>query len=128
MGLGSALSSDVENFVGNIVFYPYLTETPSAYRLSRDGTGYSLMLGGSANVYINEFGGVDNVVAYWVSENAAKDNGSRLEFEEVGIVPEGIDNVTLTPADNAVYDLSGRRVSNPSKGIYIINGKKVYLK
>lgn len=128
MGLGSALSSDVENSVGNIVFYPYLTETPSAYRLSRNGTGYSLMLEGSENVYINEFGGVDNVVAYWVSENAAKDNGSRLEFEEVGIVPEGIDNVTLTPADNAVYDLSGRRVSNPSKGIYIINGKKVYLK
>lgn len=29
---------------------------------------------------------------------------------------------------NAVYDLSGRRVLNPAKGIYIVNGKKVYVK
>lgn len=30
-------------------------------------------------------------------------------------------------ANNSIYDLSGRRVSNPAKGIYIINGKKVVL-
>ena len=29
---------------------------------------------------------------------------------------------------NVVYDLSGRRVNNPSKGLYIVNGKKVYIK
>ena len=27
-----------------------------------------------------------------------------------------------------MYDLQGRKVENPSKGIYIINGKKVYIK
>jgi hypothetical protein len=27
--------------------------------------------------------------------------------------------------DNAVYDLQGRRVVNPTKGLYIVNGKKV---
>ena len=27
-----------------------------------------------------------------------------------------------------IYDLQGRRVDNPSKGIYIVNGKKVYIK
>lgn len=27
-----------------------------------------------------------------------------------------------------VYDLSGRKVTNPTKGIYIVNGKKVLLK
>ena len=27
--------------------------------------------------------------------------------------------------DNAVYDLQGRRVVNPTHGIYIINGKKI---
>jgi len=26
------------------------------------------------------------------------------------------------------YDLSGRRVSNPTRGLYIVNGKKVYVK
>ena len=28
----------------------------------------------------------------------------------------------------AVYDLQGRKVENPAKGIYIIDGKKVLLK
>ena len=37
-----------------------------------------------------------------------------------------IDNGQLT-IDNA-YDLSGRRVAQPSKGLYIINGKKVVIK
>jgi len=29
---------------------------------------------------------------------------------------------------NAIYDLSGRRVQNPSKGIYIVNGKKMLIR
>ena len=31
-------------------------------------------------------------------------------------------------ASNDIFDLSGRRVSNPTKGIYIIDGKKVLIK
>jgi hypothetical protein len=27
-----------------------------------------------------------------------------------------------------IYDLQGRKVENPSKGIYIIDGKKVFIK
>lgn len=30
--------------------------------------------------------------------------------------------------NQAVYDLQGRRVTNPTRGIYIINGKKVFMK
>ena len=30
--------------------------------------------------------------------------------------------------DNVYYDLSGRRVANPTKGLYIVNGKKVIVK
>ena len=33
-----------------------------------------------------------------------------------------------TIASNNVYSLDGRRVSNPTKGLYIINGKKVVVK
>lgn len=37
-----------------------------------------------------------------------------------------IDNITApSSAPNAIYDLSGRRITNPTKGIYIVNGKKV---
>ena len=38
-----------------------------------------------------------------------------------------IDNGQLT-IDNSVYDLQGRRVAQPQKGLYIVNGKKVVLK
>jgi hypothetical protein len=30
-------------------------------------------------------------------------------------------------ADAVVYDLQGRRVQNPTKGLYIVNGKKVFI-
>jgi hypothetical protein len=30
--------------------------------------------------------------------------------------------------DNSIYDLQGRRVSQPTKGLYIVNGKKVVIK
>lgn len=36
--------------------------------------------------------------------------------------------IGLTNTNKEVYDLSGRRVSNPQKGLYIINGKKVMVK
>ena len=53
--------------------------------------------------------------------------GARLSFfddETTGI--EAIDNSQLT-IDN-YYDLQGRRVAQPSKGMYIVNGKKVVIK
>ena len=31
-------------------------------------------------------------------------------------------------AETVIYDLSGRRVMNPVRGLYIINGKKVLVK
>jgi len=31
---------------------------------------------------------------------------------------------TLSPKSNIIYDMTGRRVTNPTKGIYIVNGKK----
>ncbi|MBR3093527.1 MAG: leucine-rich repeat domain-containing protein [Bacteroidaceae bacterium] len=39
-----------------------------------------------------------------------------------------IENGEFVPESNVVYDLQGRRVENPSKGIYIVNGKKQYIK
>ena len=43
----------------------------------------------------------------------------------------GIDSVVkqdTKTADNVYYNLSGQRVANPSKGLYIVNGKKVIIK
>ena len=42
---------------------------------------------------------------------------------------EGIDEVNAnTNVSNKVYDLTGREVKNPTKGIYIVNGKKYIQK
>ena len=46
-------------------------------------------------------------------------------------IPSGIESVstsTPSPANGLWYDLTGRRVSKPTTGLYIRNGKKVYIK
>ena len=40
----------------------------------------------------------------------------------------GVDAVEAADSDAIYYDLTGRRVSSPAKGIYIRNGKKVVVK
>ena len=35
---------------------------------------------------------------------------------------------TIDNLADAIYDLQGRRVENPKKGLYIVNGKKVVVK
>lgn len=40
----------------------------------------------------------------------------------------GINAVNMTNDNQVVYDLQGRRVANPTRGLYIVNGKKVVLK
>ena len=40
----------------------------------------------------------------------------------------GIGNVVTNKANGTIYDLTGRKVTNPAKGIYIVNGKKFIQK
>lgn len=42
--------------------------------------------------------------------------------------PTGIEGITSALQNEVVYDLSGRRVATPKKGLYIVNGKKVFIK
>ena len=37
-------------------------------------------------------------------------------------------NVERETLNGEVYDLQGRRVAQPTKGLYIVNGKKVVIK
>lgn len=48
----------------------------------------------------------------------------------LGITPTGINEIEVrdTQKDNQFYDLSGRKVSYPKKGLYIQNGKKIIIK
>ena len=52
-----------------------------------------------------------------------------LEFEDGGTTGiETIENSKHSTEDGVYYDLQGRRVENPTRGVYIVNGKKVVIK
>ena len=54
---------------------------------------------------------------------------STLDFGEIIEGPTGLEEAPAISLENAIiYDLSGRRVAEPGKGVYIVNGKKVYFK
>ena len=52
-------------------------------------------------------------------------NGYRFDFSGTTVI-ESVETESTAPA--VYYDLSGRRVENPTKGIYIVNGRKVFIK
>ena len=68
--------------------------------------------------------------AFLVLTNAeAQAKSFVLEFEDGGTTGiETIENSKRSTDDGVYYDLQGRRVENPTRGIYIVNGKKVVIK
>ena len=58
-------------------------------------------------------------------------NGSRefLGFDfELGNETTAIENVKAQKTENQYFNLAGQRVAQPTKGLYIVNGKKVIIK
>lgn len=103
------------------------TVVPGAYRLVhpygpstvtlciKQGTGGDELTGGAIATYNGDIA----------------DRGNTWHLVPVGDVPTGIDAAVITPAgsqNSVIYDLSGRRVNNAQRGIYIVNGKKVLVK
>lgn len=41
---------------------------------------------------------------------------------------DAIEAIEMSHAEDAIYDLQGRKVQNPGTGIYIVNGKKIMIK
>lgn len=56
--------------------------------------------------------------------------GNIWRLKPVGTVPTAIDAIETNTdaASEAIYDLSGRAVKKAAKGLYIMKGKKVYVK
>ena len=90
---------------------------------------WKLILG--ANGMNSQAGGQNDygiVVNSWTTTDA----GNCYQIIEAGEIEEEEDNsvegiVSNLNGANIVYDLQGRRVENPGKGIYIMNNKKVVL-
>ena len=66
----------------------------------------------------------DNRLAFW---NGGADSGSTLQIY-IAKTTTAVDFVTADKTDGAIYDLTGRRVIEPEKGVYIVGGKKVLVK
>ncbi|MDE6479836.1 MAG: M6 family metalloprotease domain-containing protein [Muribaculaceae bacterium] len=74
-------------------------------------------------------------LASWSKERLAFDIEDIAESEDGiisfnAVVPNPNSAIIIKDVENnekVYYDLTGRRVSNPGKGIYIVNGKKVIL-
>lgn len=74
--------------------------------------------------------GVFGGICYWGHEDPDK---SVWYIREAGTVQTGLETISAEPAtlstfSEGTYDMTGRRVENPEKGLYIINGKKVLVK
>ena len=58
----------------------------------------------------------------------AKDINIAAIWELESLETTDIIEINNNEENSAIYDLQGRKVENPSKGIYIINGKKILIK
>lgn len=83
---------------------------------------------GSKGIGMYKYNGanIQGFRAYLPYTAPAGGNALRMVFDDVTTGIEGIE--VNDGGKTAIYDLSGRRVSRMTKGLYIVNGKKVFIK
>ena len=92
-----------------------------------DASIYTLQ-NGSKGIGMYKYNGanIQGFRAYLPYKAPAGANALRMVFDDVTTGIEGIE--VNDGGKTAIYDLSGRRVSRMTKGLYIVNGKKVFIK
>lgn len=94
---------------------------------SSEGTIYSLKNGANGvGFYIHGNANLSGFKAYLPVAVAGAAQSIEVRFDGA----TSIDDVVTEEgsADAAIYDLTGRRVEKAEKGIYIVNGKKIFVK
>lgn len=95
------------------------------------GSTYDYILYSDGLFYQIGSGTVATTKAYLHCESdptaGATSRGLTISFGDEASGISQIENGTKA-AENAVYNLSGQRVNQPTKGLYIVNGKKVLVK
>ena len=105
----------------------------TAYKITNPGNAYVLSYKSSAGVAFYRLSNNGTIAA---NKAYLKFNSSSAAHEfftfDFDTIATGVDSINTQDseenADVKIYDLQGRRVANPGKGIYIVNGKKVLMK
>ena len=92
---------------------------PSSYVLGNGVNGVGFYMPNAATLKANK--------AYIIYQNGVNPTSLRFVFDDEAT---GIENAEIvTDESNAVYyDLAGRRIAAPVHGVYIKNGKKIFVK
>ncbi|MBR0037959.1 MAG: chitobiase/beta-hexosaminidase C-terminal domain-containing protein [Bacteroidales bacterium] len=89
--------------------------TTNDYILYSDGLFYQI---GSGSVAVGK--------AYLHLDSAPSASALKVIFSDEEVT--GIDAIRSTTENGIFYNLAGQRVNQPTKGMYIVNGKKVIIK
>ena len=93
--------------------------------VTKDSSKELLLLNGGGAIDGYTWTGLANSVTFGAAANHIKMLSVKVTLAIYD--PSGIQDINLS-TEKKVFDLQGRRVQNPSKGLYIINGRKVILK
>ena len=112
---------DSEHFKGTLQEKTFTDEDMEEY-------DHYVLNGGSSFVWVKD-AGVLAAGKCWVQLPKSPNNAPALSIVFEGETT-GISTVktTVDTKDAVVYDLQGRRVMQPTKGLFIVNGKKVVIK
>ena len=118
--------------IGKNTTTSYITQASSSLTFtSTMGTITSITL-----QWCKETGGTVKIKGLWLIKKDGTKQVSNpsvawgCDMSDVDIIT-GIRDITTTPtrpAHEAIYNLHGQRITTPQKGIYIKNGKKLFLK
>jgi len=125
-------TADAATFTGDNLF----VGMPNGGEVAVAGEGYNYVFGwtevANPGFYkvVSDLPSLEAGKAYLhtTAELGATSARLALSFEDEETT--GIENLTpaLSQGEGAFYDLQGRRVAQPQKGLYIVNGKKIVVK
>ena len=104
-----------------------MTEVPMKYNdedyISSSGNYITICVGTSTETF-------KRIGAQTIYRGLGQEKRSEITWYDIVDDSDALQRVTtdLQSGSNAIFDLSGRRVAKPGKGLYIVNGKKMVVK
>ena len=106
----------------------FVRGTGAAVPTSDGGNHNYILSNGDAGIGFYQANGTTVATnrAYLQTTTSGARIGLNFDDETTGI--SAVENVEPSTSKTVVFNLNGQRIANPSKGLYIVNGKKVIIK